>query len=137
MAEALANLGCTRGWVVHGEDGLDEISLATPTRVAEIRNGRCKTFTVSPETFGIRSADCSHLRAETAAASSRQTLSVLNNTADRCAADLVILNAAAALVVGLDLDPRSASALARSVIVNGAALAKLETLRSLRKEQSA
>jgi anthranilate phosphoribosyltransferase len=137
MAEALANLGCTRGWVVYGEDGLDEISLATPTRVAEIRDGRRKTFTVSPETFGIHSADCSHLRAETAAASARQTLAVLNNTADRCATDLVILNAAAALVVGLDLDPSTAADLARSVIVNGAALAKLETLRSLRKEQSA
>jgi anthranilate phosphoribosyltransferase len=137
MAEALANLGCVRGWVVHGEDGLDEISLATPTRVAEIRDGRRETFTVSPETFGIRTADCAHLRAESAEASARQTLAVLNNAADRCATDLVILNAAAALVVGLELEPCSAADLARSVIINGAALAKLETLRSLRKEQSA
>jgi anthranilate phosphoribosyltransferase len=137
MAEALANLGCTRGWVVHGEDGLDEISLAGPTRIEEIRDGRRETFIVSPDTFGIHAADCAHLRADSAAASAAQTLAVLNNTADRCATGLVILNAAAALVVGLDLDPRSAADLSRSVIVNGTALAKLETMRSLRKEQSA
>jgi anthranilate phosphoribosyltransferase len=137
MAEALANLGCVRGWVIHGEDGLDEISLAAPTRVTEIRNGKRETFMVSPETFGLHKADCTHLRAESAEASARQTLAVLNNTADRCATDLVILNAAAALVVGLDLDPRAAADLARSVIVDGSAMAKLETLRSLRKEQTA
>jgi anthranilate phosphoribosyltransferase len=136
MSEALANLGCSRGWVVHGEDGLDEISLSTSTRVAEIRNGRRESFGVSSETFGIHAADCSHLRAESAAASAAQTLAVLNNTADRCATDLVILNAAAAIVVGLDLDPRSAALLARSVIVNGAALAKLNVMRSSRKEQA-
>jgi anthranilate phosphoribosyltransferase len=62
---------------------------------------------------------------------------VLNNTTDPCATGLVILNAAAALVVGLDLDPRAAADLARSVIADGSALAKLEALRSLRKEQIA
>jgi anthranilate phosphoribosyltransferase len=137
MAEALANLGCVRGWVIHGEDGLDEISLAAPTRVTEIRSGRRESFTVSPEMFGLRAADCAHLRAESAEASASQTLSVLNNTADPCATGLVILNAAAALVVGLDLDPRAAADLARSVIADGSALAKLEALRSLRKEQIA
>jgi anthranilate phosphoribosyltransferase len=87
--------------------------------------------------FGLRAADCAHLRAESAEASASQTLSVLNNTADPCATGLVILNAAAALVVGLDLDPRAAADLARSVIADGSALAKLEALRSLRKEQIA
>ena len=137
MAESLLNLGCTRGWVVHGEDGLDEVSLAAPTLVTEVRDGQIATFTVSPESFGLHRADCSHLRAESAAASAAQTVAVLEGHADACATDLVILNAAAALVVGLNLDLRSAADLARSVINNGSARTKLEVMRSLRKEQSA
>jgi anthranilate phosphoribosyltransferase len=137
MAAALANLGCTRGWVVHGEDGLDEVSLAASTQVAEIRDGVVTTFTVSPESFGIDRANCSHLRAESVEASARQAIAVLENKADRCATDLVVLNAAAALVVGLDLEPREAADLARTAITTGAALAKLEVLRNSAKEQSA
>lgn len=137
MAAALANLGCKRGWVVHGEDGLDEVTLAAPTQVTEVRDGKLKSFSLSPESFGLRSADCSHLRAETAEASARQTESVLENKAESCATNLVILNAAAALVVGLDLTPRDAAELARATIISGAAREKLETFRTLAKEQSA
>ncbi len=137
MAESLLRLGCSRGWVVHGEDGLDEVSLATSTQVTEVCDGKLTSFSVSPESFGLRRADCSHLRADSAAASAAQIVAVLDCTADACATDLVILNAAAALVVGLDLDLHSAAELARSVINNGSARAKLEIMRSLRKEQSA
>ena len=136
MAQALASLGCSRGWVMHGEDGLDEISLAAPTKIIEVRAGHLAAFTVSPESFGIRPADCSHLRVHSAAASAAQTIAVLDGVADRCATDLVVLNAAAALVVGLGLDLRSAAELARSVIANGAARAKLEAMRSLRQERA-
>jgi anthranilate phosphoribosyltransferase len=137
MAQALAALGCTRGWVVHGEDSLDEVSLSAPTRVVEIRNGQLNSFTVSPETFGITTADCSHLRAANAEESAAQTIAVLEGRSDRCAADLVILNAAAALIVGLDLDCKAAAELARSTIASGAARAKLEAARISLKEQNA
>lgn len=137
MAEALVALGCTRGWVVHGEDSLDEVSLAAPTQVVEVRDGKLRTFKVSPESFGIASADCSHLRAANADESAAQTMAVLENRGDRCATDLVILNAAAALVIGLDLDFKDASALARTSIVSGAARAKLEAARTSLQEPSA
>jgi anthranilate phosphoribosyltransferase len=137
MAAALANLGCERGWVVHGEDGLDEVSLAAPTQVTEVRDGSLKSFTLSPELFGLRRDDCSHLRAASAEASARQTESVLENKAESCAMNLVVLNAAAALVVGLDLAPRDAAELARSTIASGAAREKLEILRTIAKEQGA
>jgi len=137
MSAALANLGCARGWVVCGEDGLDEISLAGPTQIAEVRDGKHASFTVTPEMFGVTAGSCEHLRAENAAASAAQTLGVLGGTADRCATDLVILNAAAALVVGLDMDLRAAAELARKTIASGAAMAKLETARAALKGQSA
>ena len=137
MAEALIALGCTRGWVVHGEDSLDEVSLAASTRVVEVRDGQINSFNVTPETFGITSADCSHLRAANADQSAAQTVAVLEGRSDRCATDLVVLNAAAALVVGLDLELKDAAELARATIASGAARAKLEAARTSLQEPAA
>ncbi len=56
VAEALSMLGLHRGFVVHGLDGLDEITLTGPTRVAEIRDGTVRTYEITPEEFGITRA---------------------------------------------------------------------------------
>lgn len=137
MAEALSHLGGRRGFVVNGEDGLDEISLAAPTRVAEVRDGAFAMVTVAPEDFGVDRAPYSHLHAGSPQASAEIVLSVLNGTADRCAADLVILNAAAALMVGLGVNAMDGADLARKALKSGAALAKLDAVRDPSKGRRA
>ncbi len=136
MAQALANLGCERGFVVHGEDGLDEVSLAGSTRVAEVHEGKYSTHSVQPEIFGVERSSCEHLRVADAQASAEVTRKVLAGNADRRATDLVVLNAAAALIIGLSVDARTAAEMARKAITSGAAMQKLEALRSAAKESN-
>ena len=62
LAEVLAALGTERAWVVHGDDGLDEITLAGKTHVAEAVNGRVRTFEIGPEDFGFEARALDHLR---------------------------------------------------------------------------
>ena len=62
LAQVLAGLGTERAWVVHGEDGLDEITLAGKTHVAEAQNGEVKTFEIGPEDFGFEVGAIEHLR---------------------------------------------------------------------------
>src|SRR5215208_6364710 len=62
LAHVLAGLGTERAWVVHGEDGLDEITLAGKTHVAEVQDGDVKTFEIGPQDFGFESGKIEHLR---------------------------------------------------------------------------
>jgi anthranilate phosphoribosyltransferase len=129
MAQTLALLGTERAWVVHGADGLDEITLSGRTFVAEARNGAVRTFTVTPEEFDVPRSELTALRCDDAVESASIIKSVLTGERRDAARDLVILNAAAALTVGgMTDDLREGARLASQSIDSGAAMAKLDEL---------
>jgi anthranilate phosphoribosyltransferase len=129
LANVLAALGTECAWVVHGEDGLDEITLAGKTFVAEARNGRVRSFEVGPEDFGLKSHTLDHLRGGDTDANARIVREVVVGNRHDEARSLVIMTAAAALVVGgVVNDLREAVTLAEQSIDSGAAATKLEQL---------
>jgi len=100
MAEVLARLGSTHVLVVHAQDGLDEISLAAPTHIAELRNGEISEYRVRPEDFGIKSQSLIGLDVEDAQGSLmliRDALGRRKTENGQKAADMIVLNAGAAL----------------------------------------
>jgi len=129
MARTLALLGTERSWVVHGADGLDEITLNGRTFIAEARNGEVRTFAVTPEEFGVRRSELTALRCDDAVASATTIKSVLAGERRDAARDLVIANASAALTVGeLAEDLTEGARLASQSIDSGAAMTKLNEL---------
>jgi anthranilate phosphoribosyltransferase len=129
LAHALVALGTERAWVVHGSDGLDEVTLAGETFVAAARKGEVKTFEIAPEDFGLERAELSHLRGGDAESNAQTIRAVLKGERRDEARDLVTANAAAALFVGgASADLRTAARLAEESIDSGAALNKLERL---------
>lgn len=129
IAQTLAALGTKRAWVVHGLDGLDEVTLAEKTLVGEAQDGIVKTFEVSPEDFGLRPSSLENLAVDGAEASARIIREVLSEKRDDAARDLIIANAAAGLFVGGAAgNLREAAELAAASIATGAAAAKLSQL---------
>jgi anthranilate phosphoribosyltransferase len=128
VAEALSMLGAHRALVVHGLDGLDEITITGPTRIAEVRDGNVRTYEVTPEEFGIMRAqleDISGGDAEANAAIIREILAGKKSPRR----DVVLLNASAALVAsGRAEHLGEALTLAAQSIDSGAAAAKLDAL---------
>src|SRR5690606_3614183 len=120
-------LGSEAAWVVHG-NGLDEITTAGVTRVAELKDGRIRTFEIRPEDAGIAPASLDSLRggdAETNAAALREVLAGARNAYR----DIAVLNAAAALIVaGRAEDLKQGAALAAQSVDTGAAAAVLQRL---------
>ncbi len=134
LAEALGELGLHRAWVVHGEGGLDEVSPAGPTRVAQLAGGAVTTFEVSPAEFGVEPVDLGALRGGEAADNAEIISRVLDGErgAPRAA---VLLNAAAGLcVAGVTPDRAEAAAQAAAAIDSGAARATLERWAALTHE---
>jgi anthranilate phosphoribosyltransferase len=128
LAEALSMLGLHRALVVHGSDGLDEITITGPTRVGEVREGQVRSYEITPEEFGLQRATLEDISGGDAALNATLIRDVLsgNKSARR---DVVLLNAAAALVAAGRADHlRDAVPLAASAIDFGAALKKLESL---------
>jgi len=97
LAEALSMLGVRRALVVHGMDGLDEITITGPTRIAEVRDSEVHTYEVTPEEFGMPRARLEDISGGDAAANAAIIRSVLDGT-QSARRDVVLLNAAAALV---------------------------------------
>src|SRR5918995_4232125 len=97
LARVLAALGTEHAWVVHGEDGLDEITLAGKTHVAEAFQGSVKTFEIEPCDFGFEVRALDHLRGGDTDANARIVNDVLEGSRTDEARELVIMNAAAAL----------------------------------------
>ncbi len=128
LAEALSMLGVQRAMVVHGLDGLDEITITGPTRIAEVRGGTVRSYEVTPEEFGITRSSLAEVSGGDAvenAAIIREVLAGKKSTRR----DIVILNAAAALVVAGKADRlQDAIQLAENSIDSGGAKAKLEGL---------
>ena len=129
MAQALATLGIKKAWVVHGSDGLDEVTLAGKTQVAEVNRNKIKMFELSPEDFGLQTADIKHLKADKPLASAKIIKDILASKRRDEARSLVIINAAAALLVGGKADnPIQAARLAEQSIDSGSAGIKLDRL---------
>ena len=128
LAEVLQRLGSEHALVVHAEDGLDEISIAAPTRVAELKSGRIETFRIRPEEFGLPVSSMDSLRVESVGQSLELVRSVLDNRLGP-ARDIVLLNAGAAIyVAGLCDDLKGGVRKADAVLTSGAARDKLEEL---------
>jgi anthranilate phosphoribosyltransferase len=129
LASVLAALGTERSWVVHGEDGLDEITLAGKTHVAEAENGTVRTFQIGPEDFGFEARTLDHLRGGDTDANAEIVNAVLAGSRQDEARALVIMNAAAALFLGeAAADLREGANIAAEAIDSGAAQRKLEML---------
>lgn len=131
VAQVLANLGAERAWVVHGLDGLDELSTCDETRVAEVKDGKVRSFYINAADLGLETALPADLKGGDAAANAAITLAVLKGETGP-KRDIVLLNAAAALlVVGLAEDLKGGLPLAAASIDDGKALQKLEALKRL------
>jgi anthranilate phosphoribosyltransferase len=129
LARALAQLGTRRAWVVHSEDGLDEVSPCAPTRVSELVSGDVRERVVSPEDFGIARIPRSALAGSDAPSNARAILAILGGEGHP-AREAVVLNAAAALAVATDEGLRACAHRARAAIETGAAMATLERWRA-------
>ena len=128
LAEALAVLGSRRALVVHGSDGLDEISISAASKVTELRDARLSTYTVQPEDFGLHRATLEAIRGGDANQNSRIILDILQG-ASGPRRDIVLLNAAAALVAsGKVGNFTEGVAQAADAIDSGRAMTKLEQL---------
>ncbi|MGC1168566.1 MAG: anthranilate phosphoribosyltransferase, partial [Candidatus Acidiferrales bacterium] len=133
VARALGELGVSRAFVVHGADGLDEISISGETFVAELRDGAVRTFTVLPEDFGLRRAPLEAIRGGDAQYNAGITHKVLGRSLlyreHGPHRDIVLANSAAALVAaGRATDFLDGVRLAQESIDSGAAREKLEAL---------
>jgi anthranilate phosphoribosyltransferase len=128
VAATLAELGVEHAFVMHGAGGLDEISLAGETHVAEVRRGGIRRFTVTPEEFGATRAPLESIHGGTPAENAAIIRHILEGrTGPR--RDIVVINAAAALVAaGVAANFHEAANLAREAISSGAAAAKLAAL---------
>jgi anthranilate phosphoribosyltransferase len=128
MAQVLKNLGSDCVWVVHGSDGLDEITTAGPTSVAALENGKIRAFEITPQDAGLPQAKPEALRGGDAEHNAKALLEVLKGHASAFR-DVAILNAAAALVVaGKAKELKEGAALARKSIDSGEAEGSLDRL---------
>ena len=128
LALVLKQLGSDHVLVVHADDGLDEVSIAAPTQVAELRDGKVTAYTVKPEDFGMKRAELKAIRAQDATDSLRIIHAVLANQ-EGPAKDIVCLNAGAAIyAAGLAGSFAEGVGRAQEVIASGEAAEKLEQL---------
>lgn len=138
IARTHAALGTKKAWIVHGLDGLDEITVSEKTSVAEVDNGEVRLFEIAPEEFGFKRVsvnDLENLRGGNAGQNAEIIRQVLKNERSDAARDLVLINAAAALFVGGKAgDLEQAVKLAQQSLENGNAQRKLENLVEMTKE---
>lgn len=134
MAEVLARLGSTHVLVVHAQDGLDEISLAAPTYVAELKNGEVSEYKIQPEDFGIKSQSLIGLNVDDAQGSLaliRDALGRRQTENGQKAADIIVLNAGAALYAAdMASSLHEGIGVAHDVLHTGLARDRLEELVS-------
>jgi anthranilate phosphoribosyltransferase len=128
MAQVLDNLGSESIWVVHGSDGLDEITTVGPTSVAELKGGKIRTFEISPEDVGLPRAKPEALKGGDGDHNARALLEVLRGKPSAFR-DIAVMNAGAALIVaGKAADLKEGVALAAKSIDSGEAEGRLDRL---------
>jgi len=128
LAQVLKNLGAERVWVVHGSDGLDEITTSGPTAVAALEDGKVHMFEISPESVGLRRVKADALKGADAKTNADALKAVLEGM-DGPYREVALMNAGAALVVaGAANDLKDGVALAKSSIDSGKAKARLDKL---------
>jgi len=126
IAQVLKTLGSERVMVVHSDDGLDEISIAAPTQVAELREGQLSVYQITPEDFGLQRSSLESLRVDSAARSLEMIQAIFDGLPGP-AADLLALNAGAAIYVA-GLEPTLAEGVSRAqaLLASGAVRARLD-----------
>jgi anthranilate phosphoribosyltransferase len=126
LAHVMANLKVKHAFIVHGEDGLDEITNTDRTKISELKDGNVRTYVISPEDFGLNRALISDLKGGNAKENAQMTVEVLEGKKN-AKRDIVLMNAAAALIAGNRAGEfREAVSLASDAIDSGAAKQKLE-----------
>ncbi len=134
IAEVLKQLGIARAMVLHAEDGLDEISIAAPTRVSEVDNGAIRHYRVEPAALGIAAASLESLKVANAQESLAMIQQVFANVPGP-ARDIVAVNAGAALYLsGFAGDLREGYELALALIASGAAGARFKQYIALTRQ---
>jgi len=132
MANALAGLGLEHAFVLHGFDGVDEISISAPTSITQVLSGESKNFTISPEYFGVAPATPESLRGGDAAHNASIIESILKGERGP-RRDVVLMNAAPAIVAaGAADDLKEGFSIAANSIDTGNALRRLNILREWR-----
>lgn len=135
LAKVMSNLGVKNGMVVFGQDGLDEISLSSPTTICEVRDNQFKTFVIEPEMFGMKKCDKSALTGGEPSENAAITRDILNGQKGPCR-DAVVLNSAAAIYIAKACDSLEAGVkMAEQIIDSGAALKQLEQFIKLSNER--
>jgi anthranilate phosphoribosyltransferase len=129
MAEALAELGTRRAFVVHGQDGLDEITTTTATDVYEVTAAGVRKHLWKPADFGIRTSEMASLKGGDSSRNSQMIIEIISGVGS-ARRDIVLVNAAAGLLAaGLAADLGGGMELAKQAVASGAAMAKLEQLK--------
>jgi anthranilate phosphoribosyltransferase len=135
LAHVLQNLGAEHVLVVHGADGMDEISFTGDSYIAELKDGKVSEYTVNPQQFSLKEHALSSIRVENAEQSKAMILEVLSgaNCTNQAARDIVLLNAGAAIyVAGLQPSIHAGVQHAAQTIDSGLALAKLNALKAVK-----
>jgi anthranilate phosphoribosyltransferase len=136
MAQVLKNLGSERVWVVHGFDGLDELSTTGPSFVGELKDGTVRAFQVSPEDAGLPLAEAEDLKGGTAEENAAAMRGLLQGDAGPIR-DIVLMNAAAALLVAGKVDDLKAGvAMAGEALDSGAAREVCDRLVAISNEEA-
>ncbi len=143
LANVLEKLGSKHAWVVHGADGMDEITIMDKTHVAELKDGKVSEFTINPEEYGIEIPEDENALSGSGAVNNAQAMKAvlhgpLENDRYRAYRDIILINAGAALVVGGEArDLHHGITLAANAIDNGRAKATLEKLVEISNLQEA
>jgi anthranilate phosphoribosyltransferase len=128
LAEALRELGSDKAWVVHGSDGMDEITTTGPTAIAELKNGTIRSFEISPEDVGLAVSDPKDLKGGLPSENAKALRDVLAG-AKNAYRDVVLLNAAASLLVADKVETlKDGVEMAAQSIDSGSAADTLEKL---------
>ena len=132
IANVMIKLGIERGMVVHGTDGLDEISITTETKISEIQGGKVVNYSISPEQFGIKRASLADIQGGTPKENAQIIIDIFNGVKS-AKRDIVLLNAGASIYIGkMATSIEQGVEIAAQIIDTGKAMDKLNQLRNYR-----
>ncbi|RME13562.1 MAG: anthranilate phosphoribosyltransferase, partial [Aquificota bacterium] len=133
VAFALRGVGIKRAFVVHGKDGMDEVSISAPTRIAELKDGEVFLYDFHPEEMGFRTYPVEYIRASSVDESSKIVLSVLKGEVSPAYFMVLINSMFGILVSGITEDRNTALEIAKESIQSGKAYRKLQDFIELSK----